>query len=192
MKITKMEKQKLEKQIKAKRLSLNEFVYEYAKDHIYVSKPMLTGLYYTQQQNLQSHTRDIKRTHTRAIRRKIANVFVVYFSLGLAEKYGKNTVKVDREKLKKFTPEELAKFSIHNHREKKVKKQITKNHRERENKTILEERIDLKDKIDKLEQTVNIKKQQIQTKGFVSTFISDLEERNRINPHKKPIIANIK
>jgi hypothetical protein len=86
--------------------ALLEFVFYYAKTHIYISKVMLSGIYITK---INPKHNINKKDYQRRIKRQFALILDNWRKLGLCEKYGQNTVKMNREKLKKFGLEAISK-----------------------------------------------------------------------------------
>jgi len=85
---------------------LVEFVFEYAKTHKYISKVMCAGLFVDKTNPIVNLS---KSEHKRKVKREVSLILDNWSKLGLCEKYGQNTVKINREKLKKFGLEAISK-----------------------------------------------------------------------------------
>jgi len=93
--------------------TLEQFVYEYAQNHVYISKKMISGVYiskYNPEHNNFTSTELQKR-----VKRKIGSILITYKNLGIAVRRGQNTVMIDREKLKEFTPKQIKVSSLKNY-----------------------------------------------------------------------------
>ncbi len=92
--------------------SLEKFVYEYAQNHVYVSKRMVSGIYISRYN--PEHNNFTSTELQRRVKRKLARILITYKNLGIAERRGKNTYEINRGKLKKFTLKQIKAFSLKN------------------------------------------------------------------------------
>jgi len=94
------------------RNTLEQFVYEYAQNHVYISKNMISGMY------IVKYNPEWKRTDSKElqkkIRRKIGSILINYKNLDIAERWGQTCIKINREKLNEFTPEQIKNSSLKN------------------------------------------------------------------------------
>ena len=92
---------------------LEQFVYEYALNHVYLSKVMVSGLFIVKY-NPILHNRADTKEYQKKIRHKIRLILNIYEKLGISKIYGKNSVKIDRNKLKEFTLKDIMSHTIKN------------------------------------------------------------------------------
>ena len=93
-------------------IPLVKFVYNYAKSHIYISKRMVSGVYITL--NNPKHNRIDTKGFQKKIIRQLVLIFKIFCRLGFCERYGQNTVKINRDKLKKFSLDDILDYTIKN------------------------------------------------------------------------------
>ncbi len=60
------------------------------------------------------HNRADSKQFQKTIRHKIRLIFNIYEKLGISEIYGKNSVKIDRNKLKNFSLNDILSYAIKN------------------------------------------------------------------------------
>ena len=71
---------------------------------------MTSGLYITK--NNIKHNRADKAGFQKIIQRRISAIFNILIELGLCESHGKNTLKIDREKLKTYSLSDIMSHTI--------------------------------------------------------------------------------
>lgn len=86
---------------KEKYASLLEFVHDYMEHHGFIGLRMVSGLYITKMnpRNDFDTIQELQRT----IKRRVSMIIDVYTKLGICERHGKNAVKIDMNKLKKIS-----------------------------------------------------------------------------------------
>jgi len=81
---------------------------------------MVSGLY------ISKCNPEYKRADTQAyqkvIKRKISSILNIWNQLGICERYGVNTVKIDRDKLKQFTLDDILSYTINDYKNNPIKK----------------------------------------------------------------------
>lgn len=85
--------------------SLLEFIHGYMKKHGFIGLRMVSGLYITKFNPKHDifDTKELQRT----IKKKVSMIIDVYIKLGLCERHGKNAIKIDRDKLKEFSLDDI-------------------------------------------------------------------------------------
>lgn len=88
--------------------SFLEFVHDYMEKHGFIGLRMISGLYITKinPKNDFDTIQELQRT----IKRRISVIIDVYTKLGICEKYGKNAVKIDRDKLKEISLNDFRRY----------------------------------------------------------------------------------
>ncbi len=79
---------------------------------MYISKKMASGLYITK--NNIKHDRTNKTAFQKTLRRSLSTIFNVLKELGISQKYGQNTVKINIDKLKEFSLSDIMGYVIKN------------------------------------------------------------------------------
>lgn len=58
------------------------------------------------------HNRNETTVFQKVIKRRLSRIFAVFKELGISERYGQNTIKIDRDKLKEFTLKDILSFTL--------------------------------------------------------------------------------
>ena len=98
--------------VEEKNTVLEQFVYEYVQNHLYVSKIMLSGLFIVKCN--PKHNRADTKKFQKKIKHRISLILNTYKELGICETYGKNTVKINRKNLKEFSLSDIMGYVIKN------------------------------------------------------------------------------
>ena len=73
---------------------------------------MVSGLYITKYN--PKHNFDTIQEFQKLIKRRVSMIFSVYIKLGICQKHGKNAVKIDGNKLKEFSLDDIRDYAYKN------------------------------------------------------------------------------
>ena len=91
--------------------SLFEFIHGYMEKHGFIGLRMVSGLYITKYN--PKHNFDTKEFQ-KVIKRRVSNIINVYTKLGICERHGKNAIKINRNKLKEFSLDDIRNYCFKN------------------------------------------------------------------------------
>lgn len=91
---------------------LLEFVHNYMENHGFVGLRMVSGLYITKYNPRNDF--DSVQELQKAIKRRVSLIIDVYAKLGVCERYGKNAIKINREKMKEFSLNDIRNYAYKN------------------------------------------------------------------------------
>ena len=88
---------------------LLKFVHNYMLSHGFVGLRMVSGLYITKY-NPKNDFDGVQELQ-KSIKRRVSMIIDVYAKLGVCERHGKNAVKIDRNKLKHFSLDDVRNYA---------------------------------------------------------------------------------
>jgi len=97
---------------KEKYASLFEFIHGYMEKHGFIGLRMVSGLYITKYN--PKHNFNSVQELQKAIKRRVSMIIDVYAKLGVCERHGKNTVKIDGERMKEFSLDDIRNYAYKN------------------------------------------------------------------------------
>jgi hypothetical protein len=97
---------------KEKYASLFEFIHGYMEKHGFIGLRMVSGLYITKYNPKHDifDTKELQRT----IKRRVSMIIDVYIKLGICERHGKNAIKINGNKLKEFSLNDIKNYAFKN------------------------------------------------------------------------------
>lgn len=93
--------------------SLTQFVWEYAQNHIYLSRMIISGVYVEKFNPIFKKDEYFnKREQQKAISRKLTSIFYILKQLGIVERFSQGTFKVNKEKLNEHSLDMILSHSM--------------------------------------------------------------------------------
>lgn len=94
--------------------SLREFIFGYMQNKKFVSKTMAAGVYMDRYEHSNGLRQD--RGRKSSIKRKLSKIFIALAKFGIVDKFNKNTIRINQEKFKELSLEDVLEINIYEKR----------------------------------------------------------------------------